>query len=1320
MATLALAAVGAAVGGALLPGSVTLLGATLSGAAIGAQIGALAGSYVDQTLLGASGGGQTVKGPRLNDLHVTASTEGAPLPRIYGRGRIGGQLIWADEIEEVAGRQSAQGGTKGGFGGGGAQVTTYKYFASFAVAVCEGVINRIGRIWADGKELDLSGLLYRVHVGGETQAPDDLITARLGIDSAPAFRGVAYIVFERMPLAQFGNRLPQLSFEVFRDVDDFAQDVRGVVMIPGSGEFVYATQPVARGLAAGSSRSENVHTRQGGSDWSVSLDQLEATLPNAKNVSLVVSWFGTDLRAGHCQVRPCVDAKTKVTSPLSWRVAGLTRAMAALISEKDGRAAYGGTPSDETVVAAIQDLKSRGMAVTLTPFILMDVPEDNSLPNPYDGASAQAAYPWRGRVTCDPAPGVAGSVDKTATAAAQIASFAGTAAVGDFTISGTSVAYDGPAEWSFRRMVLHYAHLAKAAGGVDVFVIGTELRGLTQVRSSASVFPFVEALVALAQDVKGVLGAATQVTYAADWSEYFGYHPTDASGDVYFHLDPLWSSSFVDAIGIDLYWPLADWRNGRSHLDFREGTRSIYELDYLAGNVVGGEGFDWFYASEVDRDSQMRTPITDGGSGKPWVFRFKDLKSWWSEAHFNRPGGVESMDPTAWVPQSKPVWFMEIGCPAVDKGANQPNVFVDPKSSETALPFYSRGIRDDFMQRQYIKALTRAFDPTSTLYGGDANPVSPVYGERMVALDHVYVYAWDARPYPAFPNNLDVWGDGGNWARGHWLNGRVANAPLGAVVRQLMQDYDFANFNAGQLAGSVPGYIVDHVMSLRDALQPLSLAFFIDAIESGGRIVFRHRGWDEVVAQLSHDDMVETGAGAPLMTFTRGQETELPAAAKLTYIGTSEDYRQALAESRRLAGDSGRVSQAELAIVLDDEQAARIADSWLHETWIARERVNVVLPPSQLAIEPGDLLAVMVGESGRTYRVTEIAEHGVREIEARAVDPGVYDAGAVTSRPRRGGEDVIAGPPLVYFLDLPVLRGDEAPETGYAVARHAPWPGSVAVYRSPENSGFTLQALIGVSATVGLTQTVLAAGPEGRFDRGSRLRVTVDGGSLSSATVLQLLGGQNAAAIRNAAGDWEVLQFARADLVAPGEYELSDLLRGQAGTEGAMRVPVPAGSTFVLLDTSLTALPLTLADIGLAYTWRYGPADRDIGDATFASATHAFAGVGLRPYAPVHVRGSWDSPGAGDVTIRWVRRTRIGGDSWDIAEVPLGEMGEAYEVEVLDGGDVKRILSSAEPEVVYSAVDQIADFGALQSSCVVRVYQVSAIYGRGAAREAVI
>jgi len=1316
MATLALSVAGAALGGALLPGGLTLLGATIAGATIGSQIGALAGSFVDQALFGASGLPRAPSGPRLSDLKVTASTEGAAIPRLYGKCRLGGQVIWAADIEEQIVASDGAGSGKGAPAPRAGDSATYRYFASFAVALCEGPVTGIARVWADGRELDLADITFRLHVGSETQAPDSLIAAHVGTASAPAYRGTAYVVFERLPLAPFGNRIPQLSFEVLRAVDPFERLVRGVVMIPGSGEFVYAPQSVTRQTGGATFTAENTHTRAGGTDWQVALDQLEATLPNARSTSLVVSWFGSDLRAGHCLVRPAVDTAEKETQPIAWSVAGLGRQTAPVVSLHDGRPAYGGTPSDQTVVAAIRDLKARGHKVTLTPFILMDIPAGNALPDPYTGGTGQPAYPWRGRITVAPAPGVPGTPDKTTAAATQIAAFVGTATPAHYALAGETVVYSGPAEWSLRRMVLHYAMLAVAAGGVDAFIIGSELRGLTQVRSAADTYPFVAALASLAADVKAILGPATKVTYAADWSEYFGHQPADGSGDVYFHLDPLWASPAIDAVAIDCYWPLADWRDGEDHLDRQAGAASIYDLGYLRANLFAGEGFDWYYASGADRAAQVRTPITDG-AGKPWVFRYKDIRSWWANEHVNRPGGAEASAPTAWVPRSKPIWLTEIGCPAVDKGANQPNVFVDPKSSESFLPYFSRGTRDDLMQRRYLRAFLEAFDPASPAYVDGANPVSPVYGGPMLDLDHVHVYAWDARPYPAFPAKTHVWGDSANWRLGHWITGRSAGQSLDSVVAALLADFGFDAHDTERLEGIVAGLLVDRIMSARDALSPLELAYFFDAVETGERIAFRHRGADAPVATLAADDLVETRAGAPLLSLVRAQETELPSAARISYSALESDYRQAVAASRRLVGASGRLAIAELAVAMDGEQAASVADTWLFEAWAARERVAFTLPPSRLALEPSDLVTLHHAGAQRLLRLTGIGDRIAREIEARGIDPSVYGGSVAVARIPDPGEDVPAGPAVGVFLDLPLLTGSEAPEAGYIAAARSPWPGGVAFYRSLETSGFTLAVTAGRPAILGRTLDPLPPGPEGRLDHATRLRVKLDLGEIYATTRTALLAGANAAAIEAPSGDWEVLQFERATLLAPATYELAILLRGQAGTERAMLATVPPGARFVLLDAALTPVPLTRDEIGLPFNWRFGPAGRDPSHPDFTAAAHAFAGAGLRPLSPVHVRGARSG---GDLSISWIRRTRLGGDSWLAAEVPLAEDSERYEVDILSGATVVRTLAATTPSVIYTAADQIADFGALPASVSVRVYQLSAFLGRGSPRDAVV
>jgi hypothetical protein len=231
----------------------------------------------------------------------------------------------------------------------------------------------------------------------------------------------------------------------------------------------------------------------------------------------------------------------------------------------------------------------------------------------------------------------------------------------------------------------------------------------------------------------------------------------------------------------------------------------------------------------------VRTPIFDGAHGEDWIYRYKDLRSWWESAHHDRIGGVRQVASTPWVPKSKPFWFTELGCAAIDKGTNQPNKFLDALSSESSLPHGSNGRRDDLIQQRYLQAMLG--------YWADAahNPTSDIYGGPMIDMDRAHVWAWDARPWPAFPNSLEVWSDGPNYGRGHWLAGRVEAQDLGAVIAELCAQAGVDEVDVRQVFGLVRGFSVADVGSARAALQQLMLAHGLDAVELDGMVVFRSR-----------------------------------------------------------------------------------------------------------------------------------------------------------------------------------------------------------------------------------------------------------------------------------------------------------------------------------------------------------------------------------------------------------------------------------------------------------------------------------------------
>jgi len=1316
MATLVLGAAGAAIGGSI---GGAILG--VSAATIGGYIGSTIGSVVDSWIVSSLAPTQRIEGARMDNLRITSATEGAVIPRLYGRMRIGGNIIWATDFREET-NTTTQGGGKGGGGGGKVKTTEYLYYSSFAVALCEGPITGIGRIWADGKPMDLSGVTWRWYPGDEAQSPDPFIAEKMGTASTPAYRGTAYVVFEELALANFGNRLPQLSFEVFRplaDPDTAEGLTRAVTMIPASGEFAYATGAIRKG-GSGATQAENLNARADVPDMVVALDRLQASAPNIESVSLVVSWFGDDLRAGHCRIRPKVELAAKNTTPQVWSVNGVIRSAAHLVSRDDqDRPNFGGTPADFTVVQAIREMKARGLRVTFYPFLMLDVPHGNTLPNPYSDNAAgtgQPAFHWRGRITCSPAAGYVGSVDKTVTAAAQVAALFGAATPANYVVSGQSVSWTGsPIDWGLRRMVLHYAHLCAAAGGVDAFLIGSEMRGLTTIRSGgASTYPAVQALRDLAADVRAILGASTKIGYAADWSEYFGHQPGDGSGDVFFHLDPLWADPEIDFVGIDNYMPLSDWRDGFEHADATLAP-AVYDRGYLQGNIAGGEGFEWFYGSEADRAAQVRTAVTDGAAGKPWVFRTKDLRSWWSNPHYNRPGGVESGSPTAWVPQSKPIWFTELGCPAIDRGTNQPNVFFDPKSSESVTPYFSRGWRDDAIQRAYLEA--------TYLWWGDSpnNPVSSIYSGRMVHVPECAAWTWDARPYPFFPELTDVWADGPNWRLGHWLTGRLGAVSLAALVRHLClrAGMPAERIDVTGLWGAVEGYAIGALESPRASITTLSRHFGFDAVETEGMIQFVMRG-RATVATLAPDDLVAAREG-DVLELTRGQETELPQALKWQVARADEDYDAALVEARRITVDTTRIASESFPMAVPPEEAERRCRRALMEAWTGRETAAFRLPPSRLGFDPADVVTLEHDGRQMDLRLVSIADAEARGIEAVHQDRAAYDMPPGSPRPSSLLSPVVFGAPEVVLMDLPQLTEDQAAHRPMIAAHAVPWPGEMAVFRSPSTDGFELLTSFGGRTRMGALVSDFYSGPTSRFDLGNSLVVDLLTGTLESVTDLTLFGGANAIAIESAPGIWEIVQAGGAELLAPGRYRLTRLLRGQRGTEDAMGNPAPAGARIVVLDASLASLPIAEADLGLPWNWRIGPASRPVSDETYVPIPFTPEGAGLRSFSVAHVEQPWRRPRAlGDLTIRWTRRSRtLSADSWGAVEVPLIEEVEAYEVEILDGVEIKQVLTATMTSALYTAAQQTADWGALLArgdTLTIRIFQLSTLIGRGAAK----
>jgi hypothetical protein len=303
-----------------------------------------------------------------------------------------------------------------------------------------------------------------------------------------------------------------------------------------------------------------------------------------------------------------------------------------------------------------------------------------------------SGLPWRGRITYTGA-------DISSAATVAVERFLGSAATSQFSRDAINltVAYSGsPTDYTFRRMILHYANLCVLAGGVDLFLLGSELRGIETIRGPAWTkagttggdgkvtwdYPFVAGLMQLSDDVRSVFDSAgftkdavnlhNLIAYSPDWSDWMGFQHPGENGQ-WPHLDQLFAHTNIDLVSFDNYLPLSDWTTGTDGLDAVNwgataptpsawppassamnglslaGQPTIYDIDYLKANIEGGEKFNWYYNDGTNdglgldpNGTDLRVSLPEGDrltqsrnaySANQQLLANKQLRWWWNNPH---------------------------------------------------------------------------------------------------------------------------------------------------------------------------------------------------------------------------------------------------------------------------------------------------------------------------------------------------------------------------------------------------------------------------------------------------------------------------------------------------------------------------------------------------------------------------------------------------------------------------------------------------------------------------------------------------------------
>lgn len=544
----------------------------------------------------------------------------------------------------------------------------------------------------------------------------------------------------------------------------------------------------------------------------------------------------------------------------------------------------------------------------------------------------------------------------------------------------------------------------------------------------------------------------------------------------------------------------------------------------------------------------------------------------------------------------------------------------------------------------------------------------------------------------------------------------VASEYLVNIVRDICNGVDLADddLELDQLNGyEVNGYRISGKGAARGFIAPLQVAYFFDLIESGYKLKAVVRGSDPVGQIRLHEmGAVDSGGSVGVVISSEKQmDEQLPSRYSLTYMDYNREYDDGIQYADYPTVTVNERSE-QLAIVMTADNAAKVADILINSSWVERNKYRFKLPQTYIGIKPSDVKEIEVSlgrfETVRFDSVNELSSQ-VLDVSAVRCSPSVFSSSAV-------GFESAPPPDIVVYvaaakfqlLDIPMILIEQNNPCFVAVMWGAgDWPGgALFVSNDSEQTFQSLQGFSGV-ATIASCKDTINIDDCFVIDRNSELTISVISGDFFSITESQMMSGQHYCAY-GAPGRWEICQYSSAEQLNEVELKLSVFVRGLFGTEQYADQHLP-GDLFVFLDDADAAIiNSAVSGIGLQRYYRAVTYGLSVQDAS--SQLFSYNAVNLRPLSVVQISG--ERPEF-DWLISFIPRTRYPTSVWTTGVEAVNEIGDRFEIDILDGINVVRTIAVFGGSAIYSEEEQIEDFGFVKAMINIVVYQISPAVGRG-------
>lgn len=519
-------------------------------------------------------------------------------------------------------------------------------------------------------------------------------------------------------------------------------------------------------------------------------------------------------------------------------------------------------------------------------------------------------------------------------------------------------------------------------------------------------------------------------------------------------------------------------------------------------------GYDYFY--DYSKSEPEKVKYNDSR------YAWKNIEKWWSETHIN-PGGSK----TKWQPKMKKIWFTEYGFPSMNGCTNEPNVFVDKGSIESKYPRYSNGEVSFLSQKIAIEGTLKKWQSSEMV-------------EKM------FLWAWDARPFPYFPNLCDMWTDCHNWQTGHWIQGKLSQLNISDVLSDLLQKAGLKSdqFDTGGVKGLLSGYVINDQQPVRSIIKMLQSCYFFDVVEQGSKLKFVQKGRGVTTVMPIGETVFSNNS--KLVNIS-----QLDLNNKVNVVYFNRNFGYPIDVKYAELPKQGTAATVEIPLIMEEGEAQNIAEVLLYSSWQERNIYNFKLPIKYAWLAPSDVITILDGEKKHTVRIikTKFESMSIQVIGV-GYDHSIYKLSFPSTRSLMLKEY----PPshisktIIEMIDLPHVKGNSASFT--LINEEKNWKGAT-LFISYNDKDYKPIASTNKQSTYGYVME------------------STDEGLVIVLRFGKLLGiiDSNSALIGK-----EIVKFQSTKLIDKNKYKLSNLIRGQEGTKEYEHT---GGEKFTLLDDSI-------------------------------------------------------------------------------------------------------------------------------------------------------